>query len=297
MTVGVYGTGRLAGSLARALHDVDGHRLVGLSGRDATRAATLAEAVGTVALPPDELVAGADLVLVVVADVAIRAAAADLARVSTRGSAGHPAASGGWWAVHCSGALPPEALQPLAATGRALGAWHPMQAFPTDATPPAPGVTWTITADDARLAEHLAHLTRRLGGRPHGLAARHRAAYHAAAVLAANYPAALVAHAVAVLTDCGFTEREALAAALPLARSALDGLAAAGVPGGITGPVVRGDVATITSHLEALDGRPKTSALYRAAGLGTLPLAQAQGLSADTVALMRAALTDPRNLP
>lgn len=296
----VLGTGRLAGSLAGAISARCAPEVAvvaGICGRTPTRVAALAAAVGAPAVTVGDLAESADLILIAVADRAVAdvagAVASVLAGGTFEGGRGAPTGS----VVHCSGVLPLDVLADLAATGCAIGAWHPLQAFPTSDTALAPGVTWTITAEDAGLVATLEKLTRALGGRPKRLAARHRPAYHAAAVLAANYPAGLVAHAVGVLTDCGFSESEALAALLPLARSALDGLATAGVPGGITGPAVRGDVATITSHLRALDDRPATRELYRAAGLGIVPFAQAQGLAPEVTRRLEAALTDGRDLP
>lgn len=312
LRVAVYGTGRVAGALARALSAAPGVVVAGLGGRDAGRASQAASSAGVRALPAGELLAAGDLLIVAVADGAILAAAQQLAAAArgegllsdaTAGQlAGAAKAQGpaagvtARWAVHCSGALGPDALAPLRHAGLGVGAWHPLQAFPTPATPPGASVTWTYTTDDAELAATLEHLTLALGGRPHALATAYRPAYHAAAVLAANYPATLIAHAAGVLTDCGFEPDEALAALLPLARSALDALESAGVPGGLTGPAVRGDVATITSHLAALDARPGTRELYRAVGLGILPLAQARGLDQQGMKRLRAALMDGQNL-
>lgn len=296
LRIAVYGTGRVAGSLAGALSGplatTGEATLVGVSGRDTGRAA--AARVGVPFLEPEALGAAADLLVVAVSDAAILEVAHQLAAVPADPAAA--ARTAPRWVAHCAGALGPEALGPLAANGWRTAVWHPLQAFPTSHTPPAPGITWTITTDDPELARALERLTTALGGRPHRLAAEDRPAYHAAAVLAANYPAALVAHAAEVLRGCGFAEDEALAALLPLTRSALDALATAGVPAGLTGPVVRGDVATVTAHLAALDARPDTRDLYRAAGQAMLPFAQARGLSARDAERIRAALTSPPGL-
>lgn len=317
----IYGTGRVAGALARALGAVPGVVVAGLGGRDAERTAGASAAAGVPALPVGELLTASDLLIVAVADGAILAVAERLAAgakadgLASDATAAQPAADGAAegptsrapaaglsdgaparWAVHCSGALGSDALEPLRRAGLGVGAWHPLQAFPTPDTTPGAGVTWTHSTEDAELAAILERLTLALGGRPHALGAAYRPAYHAAAVLAANYPATLVAHAAGVLTDCGFAPDEALAALLPLARSALDALESAGIPGGLTGPAVRGDVATITSHLAALDARPATRELYRAAGLGILPLAQARGLDQEGMKRLRAALMHGQNL-
>lgn len=194
--------------------------------------------------------------------------------------------------VHCSGALGQEALRPLADAGCRVGAWHPLQAFATTRTGVRDGITWAITADEP-LRTTLHRLSERLHGRPIDLAEPDRARYHAAAVLAANYSVTLVAHATELLAGCGLERRAALDALLPLMASTLDGLAVNGLPAGLTGPAVRGDVGTLQRHLQAL-GDSDQAALYRACGLATLGLVAERGVPADVVEQMRILLTSPR---
>ncbi|MBW3084290.1 hypothetical protein KEM60_00477 [Austwickia sp. TVS 96-490-7B] len=274
--VGIYGTGRLAGSLAAALHPHPDVHVCGLTGRDRTRADATATTAGVPSASLTDLLTTIDLLIIAVSDTAIPDVAEQVAAAMTGPT---PAV------VHCSGAQSVDILAPLARRGAATAVWHPLQAFPTTTTIPAPGITWTLTGgpQSAQLVTMLQQLTHTLSGRTHLLDDHHRAAYHAAAVLAANLPTALLAHAATILTDCGFTSDNALDALLPLTRSALDALAHSGIPHGMTGPVMRGDIATIQHHLNALDARPQTAELYRACSHGLLPYAQARALSPDIV--------------
>ncbi|WOQ15978.1 DUF2520 domain-containing protein [Raineyella sp. W15-4] len=270
VTVAVLGTGRLAHALTGAL-TARGVAASMLSARDPDRARAL----------------DADLTVLAVSDDAIGPLAAALAA-----EAGEPAdADGTSGVVHCSGALDLAPLAPLA-TGRWLGAWHPMQAFATVDTPIAPGVTWGITAE-AELREVLVGLTATLGGRPVLLREEDRPRYHAAATMASNYTVVLIDHAARLLQDCGLDADAALEALLPLVRTSLDGLQGVGLPGGLTGPAVRGDVGTIRRHLAALADRPDTAALYRAAGRAAHDLLVARGMGPATLAAVDAALRDP----
>ncbi len=88
-----------------------------------------------------------------------------------------------------------------------------------------------------------------------------RAAYHAGAVLAAGLTVSLLDAAVAAFAVAGIDREEALQALLPLTASALNGVATRGLQRGLTGPVVRGDVAVVHSHLEALPA--ELGSLYR----------------------------------
>lgn len=274
MTLAVYGPGRVGTALATALAAAD-VPLAGIGGRDRAAASALAGRLGVDALADTEL-ATAELVVLTVSDDALPTLARRLADEGVRPTA--PGAA----IVHCSGALGPDVLTPLAEGGFAVGAWHPFQAFATPATGLRPGILWGITAEDP-LAGRLADLSRRLQGHPQVLAATDRATYHAAAVLASNYGVTLIAHAVDLLTSCGMEASEALDAVLALVRSTLDGLESAGLPGGLTGPAVRGDLGTLRLHLDALEPRPGTAALYRAAGLATLGLLASRGLDPGVI--------------
>jgi predicted short-subunit dehydrogenase-like oxidoreductase (DUF2520 family) len=89
-----------------------------------------------------------------------------------------------------------------------------------------------------------------------GDAARTR--YHAAAVIASNHLVALMGQVERVAGDVGVP----LEAFLALARGSLDNVAALGPADALTGPVARGDLATVRAHLEAL--APEEREAYRA---------------------------------
>ena len=89
------------------------------------------------------------------------------------------------------------------------------------------------------------------------------AAYHAAAALASNYIVAAIDAAAAVLAGVGVAQDRAAQALIPLAEGALHNIAAHGTTRGLTGPVRRGDLATVSRHLEALRDRPDLAEIYR----------------------------------
>jgi predicted short-subunit dehydrogenase-like oxidoreductase (DUF2520 family) len=97
-----------------------------------------------------------------------------------------------------------------------------------------------------------------LGGRAFAVADEHRAAYHAAAVIASNHLVALLGQAQRVAATAGVP----LAAYLDLVRQTVDNVAALGPAEALTGPVRRGDEATVARHLAVLD--PSERAAYEA---------------------------------
>lgn len=290
--VGVIGLGRVGSAIARAVAGLPRgaeFRLVGVSPHRLHEPCPLADEVDVPMLGPIDLLCFADLTVLAAPDDALAQAAGDLG-AAFEGEVRQGAGA----LVHCSGALDASVLDPLAAAGWTLGAWHPLQAFPTTSSPVRPGITWAVTAPEP-LASRLRTLSAALGGRAFELPAQAKPRYHAAASMAANYLVTQVWHATRLLEDCGLHGPDALAALIPLLESTVAGLATAGLPGGLTGPLARGDAMTVARHLEALESAtPRgTDALYRAVGTATLPLLQARGLDPDLVGRLADLLAEP----
>jgi predicted short-subunit dehydrogenase-like oxidoreductase (DUF2520 family) len=176
--------------------------------------------------------------------------------------------------LHCSGATPLSAL----ASAPAAAGFHPLKLLAGDAG--LAGVHVGIEADEAH-RPGLETLARTLGLRPLRLpwpmSAQARAAYHAAANLAASGVLAVLAEAGTLWAAAGLAPDEALPALLPLTRGALDTAAARGLAGAVSGPIARGDTGVLTRHLQALAGAGLDDDLLRALGLRQLALAEAAG--------------------
>jgi len=187
------------------------------------------------------------------------------------------AAPEGCAAFHLSGALSTEALTPLHAVGYAVGSFHPMQtvAHPVSGAERLAGSSVAVAGESTAMrAGH--RLAAALGCTVVTVPVRGRPAYHAAAVMASNYLAALVASSVRLLCRAGLEEDEALRAVLPLARGTLDNIGEMGLARAVTGPIVRGDAETVGLHLRTLEGPERE--LYRALGCELLRQASEQGL-------------------
>jgi predicted short-subunit dehydrogenase-like oxidoreductase (DUF2520 family) len=127
-----------------------------------------------------------------------------------------------------------------------------------------------------------------LGGHARHVDEADRVLYHAAAVVASNYLNSLVAVAVRILGEVGWSREDSLAALMPLLRGAVQNLADFGLPAALIGPIRRGDPRTVQRHLSALsrvdgDRGARTEALYRLLGIEALELAVETGLT-DEVA-------------
>ncbi|MEK7814356.1 MAG: Rossmann-like and DUF2520 domain-containing protein, partial [Chloroflexota bacterium] len=194
--------------------------------------------------------------------------------------------------VHCCGAASLEVLQPAAAQGAVTGAFHPFQTFagladPEDTLSRLARVTFAVEGQ-GWLSGFLGDLARTLGGHPVFIPHHHRPLYHAAAVLGCGYLVTLLQAAVTAWQSMGFSPQQAMDALYPLARATLENVAQGGITATVTGPVVRGDAATVQSHLEALSqSLPDLVPLYWALTEASLPLAAERGVSlAQMAALM-----------
>ncbi len=223
----VVGPGRAGGALARALTDA-GWRVDGPLGRD---------------LDAGTATTGARLVLLAVPDAVV----ADVASCLAPGEA---------VVAHVAGSLGLDVLAPHAR----VGSVHPLVSLPD----PALGArrlrgAWFATAGDPAVAE----VVRAFEGRSVPVADADRATYHAAAAVAANHLVALLGQVDRLARSIGVP----LEAYLDLARGALDNVAEVGPAAALTGPVARGDRATVARHLEALpeDERPAYAILAEAA--------------------------------
>jgi predicted short-subunit dehydrogenase-like oxidoreductase (DUF2520 family) len=230
---------------------------------------------------PQALLDDVELVIVAVPDDAI----APLARTIRMYS--------GQAMVHTSGALDADVLAPAQAAGTQVGAFHPLVAFADTerAVADLRGATVAIEADD-QLAALLADMAEAVGARPVRLAPGSKAAYHAAAVLAAGGFVALLDAIATLGRVAGLDEAGALAIYGPLIEGTLGNARALGIPAALTGPIARGDLGTLDAHLAALRAdAPGALPLYRALAEREVDLAVARGmLATERAELVRAAL-------
>lgn len=238
-SVATIGAGRAGGALTRAL-----------------RAAGI-EVAGP--LRRGEPVPACDAVLLCVPDGEIPAAAAALEAPPR-------------FVGHVSGATPLGALDPAGAEAFGM---HPLQTLAGGEGPAAfDGAGCAVAgATPAALAVARA-LAERLGMRPVEIADGGRAAYHAAASVASNFLVTLEDAAERLAAGAGLVPADARALLAPLVRATVDNWAERGPEAALTGPVARGDDATVDRQRAAVaEHAPELSPLFDALVEQTLSLA------------------------
>ena len=145
---------------------------------------------------------------------------------------------------HTSGATPLSALAHSGVPGFGL---HPLQSFAH------PGVRFegagaAVAGTTPEALAFATSLAERLGMRPFEIDDEGRAAYHAAASVASNFVVTLLAAAERIAAGAGLEPDEARQLLVPLLRRTVDNLAALGPERALTGPVARGDEATVATQ-------------------------------------------------
>jgi len=184
-----------------------------------------------------------ELVMLCVPDAAI----ADVARQVPVGP----------WVAHVSGATPLASLAPHTQRFSV----HPLQTFTRDRGDEQFDGAWAaVTGENVESIGRAIWLADLLGLRPFLLADEDRAAYHAGAAIASNYLVTLYRSAARLFESAG-APAEAL---VPLMRRTIDN----GFQ--LTGPIARGDAATIEAHLDAIRRQaPDLEPMYRALAAAT----------------------------
>lgn len=258
-TTFLVGAGPVATALAGALR-LGGVPVLGLWARRPAAARAAGAAAGVVAYssaPPDILLE-AEVVLLAVRDSAIAEVAQMLVGTGLVGKR-HVM-------LHCAGAAAAhEVLGGVADVVGGIGTMHPLQAIADGrvAMRALKGAVFGVEGDNVGRAA-AKKLVSALGGVVLPLDSSRMAAYHSAAALASNYIVSAIDAAVQVLAGAGVSPSQATQALVPLAEGALRNIAQKGTTDGLTGPVRRGDAATIQRHLDALRERPDLTQLYRA---------------------------------
>jgi predicted short-subunit dehydrogenase-like oxidoreductase (DUF2520 family) len=274
--VAIIGAGNLAGALAASLHKA-GYRIEQIVARGSAaslrRARRLGRELGAsvVSGVRGQPMINAEIVWFCVPDGALTGTAKSLA-----GAADWK----GKVALHSSGALTSDALAVLRERGAAVASVHPLMTFVRESEPPLAGVPFALEGG-SKAVRAARTMVLDLRGRAFAIRKRQKEAYHAWGMFASPLLTALLAAGERVAGAAGVSRRAARERMLPILRQTLANYARLGALESFSGPIARGDLATVGKHLRVLRGVPGAREIYIAlarAALRDLPAKNRAGL-------------------
>ncbi len=258
------GAGKVGKTLARLLHE---HSLVTVNGvynQSFLSACQAVEFIGAgFAVENLDQLPLVDLTFLTVSDAAIEPVCERLAQQQLKS---------GSVVLHCSGLLPSDILSAIRTQGCFAVSIHPMKSF----ADPALSVrdfsgTYCAIEGDAAGIEKIRPLFEALGAVIIPIDGHQKALYHAAAVFASNYVVTLAEQALNCFERAGIDVDVSSKLMTRMMQSTLTNLQSLSPRDALTGPLRRGDIATIQHHLHALENLP-ADFIYKSLGLATLEI-------------------------
>jgi predicted short-subunit dehydrogenase-like oxidoreductase (DUF2520 family) len=270
----IIGPGHVGRALFRAFR-TSGVELLGLHGKRPTGVTT-----STGAIPGE--IGRANVVIVSVRDQQLDDAIAEVAAAArdgriTRGSV----------ILHTSAIAEPAELTELTQSGFPGGTFHPLVPF-TDPEVSAEMMHrgWIGIDGDIAAKNASRRLAGQLGARTLEIPPGQKPAYHAAAVIASNFPVVLASVAGRLLHDIGVPDASAYQAVESLMMAALSNMRQTLPDDALTGPIMRGDADAVGKHVRALQGRGVAGDVYRSLSAAAVEIAQRRGVDPKKLAAL-----------
>lgn len=244
-TLAIVGAGHVGRTLGRLWQVAGVFDIAGVLARSPASAQRGVDFIGAgvpVAQPAD--LPAADIYLLAVTDDQIVPACAALA--ATRSLQGAIV-------FHCSGALASGTLEAARQGGALLASVHPVRSFADPAAVVAAFAgTFCGTEGDAAALAVLVPALEAIGARPVAIDPAAKTVYHAAAVFASNYLVTVLDAALRAYQAAGIPADVARELAQPLAQESLSNVFRMGAAEALSGPIARGDYATVQRQQAAV---------------------------------------------
>lgn len=276
MEIGIVGAGKVGCSIGKYLKE-HGVSVAGYSSRTKESVESAATFTDTTAYHSlRELLAASDILFITTSDDAISQVWEAVAGESVQGKI----------FCHFSGSLSSAVFSNGKERGVSVCSIHPMYAFSSKFTSyeKLNQVIFTMEGDQEALAV-VKPLFEGLGNHVCVIDQEKKGRYHAAASMVSNMMIGLYQMGADMLKDCGFSTEEARELIAPLVQGNIQTLLSSTPEQALTGPIERGDAATVTGHLALLSEEEK--AVYVSLGQVLTGIASRKNPERDYFAIRR----------
>lgn len=264
----IIGAGRAGASIAYYLGR-RGYRIASLVERQPARLQYLRDRLNwpylTETLDPAKL-SQSEIVLLMVQDDHIAEVAEHLSHLNVNWN--------GKVVAHMSGAFPSTVLAPLREKGAVVASVHAIYAFSEDPRENRhlDKIWFNMEGDEDALA-FFQELFTHTGNKVIHVQPDQKQAIHIASVFYANFYVSIAEMSRVILKNKGFSSDDIFAMLSPLLTSSVDQVLRHGTAGALTGPIKRGDVKTLRSHLDYLRANhPELHEAYKLLSRFLLPI-------------------------
>ncbi len=174
--------------------------------------------------------------------------------------------------IHASGVHTTDVLNDLRSAGLHVAAAHPLLAFsnPIDSAEALKKGSWFAVEEYEIKISKLLNLC---GNLTFSIDKDKKALYHAAACVMSNYAVTLANVAQRMFTKAGLPEMSVPSATMPLVESVIHNLMDKKPTEALTGPIKRGDAATVKLHIDTISKlMPEVLEFYKYMGKETMTM-------------------------
>ena len=256
-SITLIGAGNLAQALGPALKAA-GYRIEVVAGRNRAesqrRARLLARRLGAKWCSVEQVKPTSDVVWLLHTDDALATTAQTLARAGDwRGKV----------ALHSSGALSSDVLQPLKKAGAHTASLHPMMTFVAGTSLEMSKVPFAVEGDREAIAA-AKQIVRRLHAEIFPIRKSAKVLYHALGSFSSPMIVATLVTAERVGRAAGLSLPQTRKVMAAILQQTLKNYMERGPAAAFSGPIKRGDLETVRRHLRALKRVPEAGEIYRA---------------------------------
>lgn len=176
--------------------------------------------------------------------------------------------------VHMSGGHSSDILIELKQYGSYIYSMHPLQSFSNINTSVENLETTVFTIEGSDEKIHiLEDLLNKTNNKYFQIDTNNKELYHVSACVVSNFLVTLIDLGLDFLKQIGIDEENGLDAIMPLIKGTIDNIEHFGTKDSLTGPIARGDINTIKSHLNSIRiNSPENLLFYKLMALKTLDI-------------------------